>query len=1350
MAEKKCVEKTEQSAPGSQPGPEGFAPAPSDGPVDDEVGEAEPPPDEPAIVGIGASAGGLDAFKKFLAAMPRESDVALVLIPHLDPTHESLMVELLSRHTVMRVMEAENGMRVEANHVYIIPPNKYMTIAGGVLRLTGPVERRDAQTSIDLFLRSLAEDEQDRAICVILSGTGSHGTLGLRAVKAAGGLAMVQDPKTAEYDRMPQSAVATGLADYILPPEDMPAALLKYVQHSRIIGGKTAEKAAGAPDYLNRVLALLRARTKYDFRTYRKRMLARRIERRMGLKHCDDLPSYLKFLRENADEVKHLTQDLFISVTSFCREPEAFKALESEAITHLVAHKNSDGALRVWVAGCATGEEAYSIAILCLEQMAAAQVGCRLQVFATDVDEAALEVARIGIYPASIAADVSPERLARFFTRLDETAYQVNSQLRECVTFAVQNLIGDPPFSKLDLVSCRNVLIYLELDIQKRVIPLLQFALNEGGYLILGPSETIGRQIDLFEPVSKKWRIFRRIGPSRMDRVDFPIGARGEPSSLAARLSESTAVRPGRIADSVQRALLQEFTPAAVVINRNCEIVYYNGPTNEYLKMPTGEATHDLLKVARDGLCTRLRSAVNRAIADNKAIEITDAQVKRSGVYHPVAVKIQPLAIPRASEGLLLVTFRDQNVTAEPIDRQKTADEEPVVRQLEYELRATREDLQSTIEELESSNEELKGSNEEVMSMNEELQSANEELETSKEELQSLNEELTTVNNQLHDKVDELEGTSNDLTNLLNCTEIASVFLTTDFRIKRFTPVSTRMFNLIASDIGRPISDIAQKFDDPDLLRDAEAVLLDLAKRAKEVQCHDERWCIRRILPYRTLDHRIEGVVLTFTDVTEIKQASQPLGLLATVLLDSNDAIWVHDFEGQIRVWNRGAELLYGYSEAEALAMGAGELASDEAELDTRGIWQRLRKGELVGPFEAPRLTKDGRTIDVWVTATVLTDKSGQPYAIAKTERDITELKRARVELEREVERRTASLREKEERLRAILNAPDDAIITIRHDGAIESVNAAAQRLFGYTAEAMIGQNVNILMPAPYHVEHDGYIARYLGTGEKRILGIRREVMARRGDGSLFPVDLAVNEVEQLGLFTGIIRDITIRKNLEREVQEVAAEEQRRIGTDLHDQLGQELTALGLLADSLSRSVEQRSPADADMARKVARGAKALLGQIHIISSGLVGMEFDAEELPAALADLASSISSGSDVRFTVSCDPAIALPGDITKATARHLFLIAREACTNSLRHGGAKTIDISLSAHGPLIVLSIADDGVGIPDPIPEGVGLRIMRNRSRIIQARLSLDRIEPHGTLLTCTLAKQRAHDEARSE
>ncbi len=500
---------------------------------------------ERPVAGMVASAGGLDAFKKFFTAMPADSGIAFVLIPHLDPTHESLMVELLTRHTTMPVVEAVEGMPVLADRVHIIPPNKNMTISGGVLRLTGPVDRAGWQTSIDLFLRSLAEDQLEKAICIILSGTGTHGTVGLTAVKAAGGMAMVQDPASAGYPVMPESAIATGLADYVLPPEQMPEALVDYVRHGYL--NRDGSSVDQDPDHLNELLALLRARTKFDFRCYRKKMLARRLERRMGLSHFQSVPEYLAHLRQHPDEVQKLAHDFLISVTRFFRDPDAFGTLETAVIAPLFQALDADTPARVWVPGCATGEEAYSIAMLLLEHQATSQNSCRLQIFATDVDDHALDVARRGIYADGISADVSPERLARFFTRVNDSAWQISKQVRESVTFAVQNLITDAPFSRMDLISCRNILIYLEPNVQKKLVTLLHFALKEGGYLFLGPSETVGRQADLFEPTSAKWRVYRRTGPARADGLQFPALQTG--LRLEAPRSAGRPQAPPRLAD---------------------------------------------------------------------------------------------------------------------------------------------------------------------------------------------------------------------------------------------------------------------------------------------------------------------------------------------------------------------------------------------------------------------------------------------------------------------------------------------------------------------------------------------------------------------------------------------------------------------------------------------------------------------------------------------------------------------------------------------------------------------------------------------------------------------------------
>jgi two-component system CheB/CheR fusion protein len=681
------------------------------------------------VVGIVASAGGLEAFKRFFQAMPVDSGTVFMLVPHLDPRHESLMVGLLAKYTSMPVSEAVEGVRVEPNHVYVIPPNRYLAISDGVLRLTGPVERGAGQTAIDFFLRSLAEDQQEKAICVVLSGTGSHGTLGLKAIKANGGMAMVQDPATAEYDQMPRSAIRTGLADYVLPPEEMPEALLRYTRHFFGVAVGAPEPAA-LPDSLTPLLALLRARHKLDFRPYRKRMLLRRVQRRMGLRHVDRLVDYLTMLRAEEDELGRLAKDLLISVTSFFRDPEMFQVLQAQVIPELLRDRPADTPVRVWVPGCATGEEVYSIAMLLIEQLASLHKVCPLQIFATDLDTEALEVARRGIYPTNIEEDVSPERLARFFTKVDEHSYQVTKQLREPILFAQQNVLSDAPFSRLDLISCRNLLIYLEPEVQQKVLTLLHFALNDGGYLVLGPSESVGRRADLFEALSKKWRIYRRTGIVRPERVEIPIA--GEPRA-AGRPAHAVAGRPISLKEVTQNLLLEDYAPAAVLVDHNYDVLYFYGATPGYLAQPPGAPTKDLVSLVPGSLAPSLRAALHKASREDNRVSVDGARLKRNGKEVHVKIRVRPVRVAHGGDGLLLVTFEDEPRPPRRSREVKEAEgSEALVRELEHELKSSREELQGAIEELESSNEELKASNEEVMSMNEELQSTYEELETSK------------------------------------------------------------------------------------------------------------------------------------------------------------------------------------------------------------------------------------------------------------------------------------------------------------------------------------------------------------------------------------------------------------------------------------------------------------------------------------------------------------------------------------------------------------------------------------------------------------------------------------------
>jgi two-component system CheB/CheR fusion protein len=1023
-----------------------------------------------AVVGMVASAGGLEAFKQFFQAMPAHSGLAFVLIPHLDPKHESLMAPLLGKQTAMPVAEAEDGQRLEADHVYVIPPNYYLTLHKGVIHLSAPLDRGAGQTAIDPFLRSLAADQQERAICIILSGTGSHGSLGLKAVKAEGGMAMVQEPSSAEYDRMPLSAIDTGLADYVLPPGRMPEELLKYVRHF-VAGTAALPEPAAAQNDLTQVLALLRARTKFDFRAYRKRMLLRRVLRRMGLNHLERLADYLALLREQPDELAQLGRDLLISVTSFFRDPEMFQVLETQVLPELIESRDAGAPVRVWVPGCATGEEAYSIAMLLIERIAAAGKACPIHIFATDVDEGALEVARRGIYPDALVAELSRQQLERFFTRADAHHWQVSKQLRETVLFAPQNILSDAPFSKLDLVSCRNLLIYLEPEVQQKLLQLFHFSLNEGGYLILGPSESIGRQTELFLPVSKKWRIFHRVHTERLTRAGFPVQA-GKRTNELQPVPPPVPAQHKNLSELTRKILLEEYAPAAVVINRRYEVLHYSGPTQLYLRQPGGPPSHDLLTLALAALRSRIRAAAIKAINEETRVDVGGIRIKRAGHFVLVRLSVQPMPGKLADERLLLVVFQDEPKTdqAATAGDEQAATDEQLVRQLEYELKTSREELQSTIEELESSNEELKASNEEVMSMNEELQSTNEELETSKEELQSLNEELSTVNSQLRDKVDELEDSNDDMTNLLSSVDNATLFLGVDRTIQRFTPSATRLFNLIATDVGRPIDHITARFEDPELKRDIERVLQDLTPCEREVSRDDEQWFLRRITPYRTGDNRISGVVLSLTDITELKRTELELRDLTAHLeqrVNENSAqlqhernfinailntvgalILVIDTDERVVRFNMACNAKTGHDFAEFQGNTKWQnlIPADEQD-GVRRVNDRLRAGEDQIQHENHWIHRDGsRCLISWCNS-ALRDEAGQVQYIIGTGIDITEQRRA--------EYRVRGILEEASRLQRLQTANELATL-LAHElnqprAAIATYAEAGLQLLGQT-----------------------------------------------------------------------------------------------------------------------------------------------------------------------------------------------------------------------------------------------------------------------------------------------------------
>jgi two-component system CheB/CheR fusion protein len=1127
-------------------------------------GSLDPKPEEPPsgqggpefpVVGIGASAGGLAAFEAFFSGMPADSDpgMAFILVQHLAPDHKSILTDLIRRYTRMQVFEVEDGMAVAPNCAYIIPPNRDMAFLDGRLQLLEPLAPRGRRLPIDFFFRSLARDQHERAICIVLSGTGSDGTLGVRAVKEEGGMVMVQNPASTEYDGMPRSAIATGLVDYEIPPAEMPAQLIAYAAHAFGQPHQPATApAAKADNAARKVIMLLRTQTGHDFSQYKPNTIHRRIKRRMSVHQIDSMEGYVKYAQRTPTEVDALFCDLLIGVTSFFRDPAAFEALAEQVIPKLLAGKPAGAVVRVWVPGCSTGEEAYSIAILLAESKEALKQSFTVQVFATDIDSRAIATARVGLYPASIAADISPERLARFFSaESDGAAYRIHKDIRDILIFSEQDMIKDPPFSKLDLVSCRNVLIYMGGELQKNLIPLFHYALNPGGFLFLGTSETVGAFDDLFTPLGHKMKLYQRNeDPGSAQRVaigQFLSPMNAMEVTLPRTGGKMAGTRKLPLRELTEQALLQQVAPAGALVNGQGDILYLHGRTGLYLEPAPGEAgINNILKMAREGLRRDLATAMHKASGIKEIVRCPGLRVKTNGAFTMVNLTIRPVTIgPAATPEVPLYLIILEDVP--PFDPEQAeqaalhagaeadgpdAGADLRVAALKQELRAKEEYLQTANEELETSNEELKSSNEEMQSVNEELQSTNEELETSKEELQSVNEELATVNAELQTNVADLSRANNDMNNLLAGTGIATIFVDHQLRILRFTPTATRIINLILSDLGRPVAHIVSNLAGYDsLVTDAQAVLDSLVPKEVEVRTQAGEWYSMRILPYRTLSNVIEGAVITFVDISEVKKVQETLretqailkaaldnsqvgitiadapggalryvndagrlmhggdrkdtlhgagidryaaagqlmdldgrplkpdevplaraivfgetcsrefiirraigddhvilanaapirddagkvtaGIavfmditerrqaeealrkanhvlhLAAVVRDSHDAITLQDMRGRILAWNPAAERMYGWSEAEALGMNIRDRITEPQRGEALAVVERLSRSEILEPYRTQRVAKDGRMVEVVLTATALTNESGDVYAIATTERQV-------------------------------------------------------------------------------------------------------------------------------------------------------------------------------------------------------------------------------------------------------------------------------------------------------------------------------------------------------------------------
>jgi two-component system, chemotaxis family, CheB/CheR fusion protein len=974
------------------------------------------------IVGVGASAGGLAAFEAFFGGVSKDTlpEMAFVLVQHLAPDHPSSLTELVQRYTKMRVLEATNGAKIQINCCYVIPPNVDLSVSKASLQLSEPAQARGHRTPIDFLFRSLSVDQAERSIAIVLSGTGSDGSIGITAIKDKGGMVMAQSPSQSEFDGMPRSAIATGLVDYELPPGEMMARLISYVTSASVkLSEPNPATLERTSDSLQKIFAILKSDTGHDFARYKPNTIVRRIERRMAFHRVTGFEEYLSKMQKLPDEVGILFKELLIGVTSFFRDPDAYAKLESLAIAELIGKDSQDLTLRVWVAGCSTGEEAYSIAILLQERMEQLKKNVRLMIFATDIDAKAIGTARGGVYPKGIESDISAERLSKFFTlETDGNSYRIHKTVRDSLIFSEHDLIRDPPFSKIDLISCRNLLIYFEADLQSRVIALFHYSLVPKGTLFLGSSESVGELSDLYSALDRKAKLYQRKddiqGDKRASLARFlPKTPPLDLVSGAANSLGKALVKPS-LRELTEQSLLNLVAPVAVLVDAQGDIFYLRGRSGLFLEPSAGDASvNNVLKMAREGLRGVLATALYQVVLTKQAVHstgfgvISGDGVKR-GRFSLCAVAGSSGTSETTSLYLVVLeevldadlSMHPGNAVlppanrAQPLSANDGIEMNRQIQVLSEQLRAKEDVLQASNQELENSNEELKSSNEEMQSVNEELQSTNEELETSKEEMQSVNEELSTVNTELQLKVNDSYRANNDMNNLLAGTGIGTVFLDLQLRILRFTPAATKIIPLIDSDLGRPIAHLTLNLIGYDtLVSDIKAVLESLVAKEAIVKTDDGRFYTLRVLPYRTLDNVVEGAVITFIEITEMVRIrlalrkANDLLRLAVVVRDSFDAITVQDLDGQTIAWNPGAVRMYGWTEQEALNLNVVQRVP-KALRSAASTSTPLNEEQTLEPVRTQRLAKDGRLISVFLTSTALLDDHGVTYAIATTERE--------------------------------------------------------------------------------------------------------------------------------------------------------------------------------------------------------------------------------------------------------------------------------------------------------------------------------------------------------------------------
>ena len=1307
-----------------------------------------------AIVGIGASAGGLEAFTQLLEQLPGHTGLALVLVQHLDPTHESKLTELLARATKLPVVEVRHGMRVETDHVYVIPPNTNMVVHHGVLKLTSRAVTAGRNLPVDVFFRSLAEDRGRRTIGVVLSGTANDGAAGVQAIKVAGGITFAQDEESARYAGMPRQAVATGCVDFVLSPGDIARELVRISRHPYLNG--FVEEEMGPSEELLPVFRLLRARTGVDFTHYKPSTIQRRIHRRMALHRLTRLDKYAALLAEKPDEVAALYADLLINVTSFFRDTDVFRAVKKRVFPRLVrAHPNGEP-IRVWVPGCATGEEAYSLAIGLLDHLGDRADRIPIQIFATDISEAALAKARAGFFPESIEADLTPAQLRRYFIPAKD-GYRVNKSVRELCVFAPHDLVKDPPFSNMDLISCRNVLIYLGPVLQKRVLPMFHYALKPTGFLVLGKAETIGGSANLFTAGDRALKIFSKKPAAARPRFEFARTER-PPSLAAARgLGPAAAGEPDVLREA-DRLLLGRFAPASVLVNDDLEVLQFRGHTGPFLEHEAGAASLKLLKMVSEDVALELRTALNQARKQGTPVRRPGLEVLTDGQRQTVNLEVIPLRLGRARERFFEVLFEEvapgAAAPAGPV-RPLSPQQRATAARLQRELAATKQAQRVIVEELEGANEELTVANEEIQSSNEELQSTNEELETAKEELQSTNEELTTVNEELQNRNTETARLNDTLKGSLQQIQAAReyaeaiiatvreplVVLDGDLRVQTANAAFYRMFQVTPAETEhRLLYDLGNRqWNIPELRHLLERLL---PKNAKLENYRVEHKFQHVGLSTMVLNAcRLAGgpsrpalILLAIEDVTVREEADMARARLAAIAESSFDPITGVDLQARITTWNNAAERLYGYTAAEAIGQPISLIIPPDHASDIPKFLRKMRRGESLVGYETVRVCKKGQRHDMAVTISPIRDPRGRIIGSSAIARDITAQKRAEV-----------AVRESTERLQAALVAAhaiawelDLASGTLRESGPVAE-------FFGQPAEFQHRNDV-----AFFESVHPDDRASVRAEIARAIQSAGRDHAAEfrllLPDGGIRWVATSGSiERDAAGRpirLRGISRDITVRKQaeenqrrLEQQLLEVTDREQRRIAHDLHDSVGQRLAAVRFMSSTLSKRLAKDKSSGTLAAAQIEQELQHAMDEVRAIARGLHPIRPDGESLMSALHELAAGVTKLFKLPCHFACTPPVAVH-DYHAAT--HLFRIAQEAVSNATRHARAKQIWLRLRRINGGIRLSITDNGRGLPPESnrSEGLGLRIMKYRASVIGATFTMALRRGGGTQIIC--------------